>query len=539
MAVSQIEEKILGRLARQAGPSNPLLSASLYQVLGLSILLSRKLHKARRVRRLDVTRDTRSLQLYHHIIWLAREGLALTEVYVLPYCQAGEQGRECRVMATKLRASFHHVFCLFHNHPPISSLSPRAPEPRSPPSSGRTPKTAEPGATRRSPGRSPRSGREAGGDKRRRAGANAGLRDPIPSLLSEASYITNPYSGPAQTPPPPGPPPPIPTEARRTPTRPPGLPALNLSPAAQRASASFLLPPLNFVPVTEEHFATAQHLANALLPPAHALRLAISLEHAAFQWECGKRADRAVQLAGAAVRTVYESTEGLDDEEFADAAALVQNLAAILKRGKLEEARGEGAATSRGGGLPATPPQPASRAPRIDRAIAVSPPTARAASAASSSLDDRGSLLRSPERLSTVPEDASAEAATSASSRHTPAVLDPPISRLSSRSRSGLPPRGSPSPSPPTTTTTGDKAAKRRAAEQLAEDVRRRGSRLPRPVEEGSMDTSPPVVTRDARTRPRTSGEERREAVRTALRILSSVSEGLYHGTRTEAWRMV
>ncbi|KAK3109427.1 hypothetical protein LTR53_017334, partial [Teratosphaeriaceae sp. CCFEE 6253] len=431
---------------------------------------------------------------------LAREGLALTEVYVLPYCQAGEQGRECRVMATKLRASFYHVFCLFHNHPPISSLSPRAPEPRSPPSSGRTPKTAEPGAaTRRSPGRSPRSGRESGGEKRRRAGASAGLRDPIPSLLSEASYITNPYSGPAQTPPPPGPPPPIPPEARRTPTRPPGLPALNLSPAAQRASASFLLPPLNFVPVTEEHFATAQHLANALLPPAHALRLAISLEHAAFQWECGKRADRAVQLAGAAVRTVYESTEGLDDEEFADASALVQNLAAILKRGKLEEARGQGAATSRGGGLPATPPQPASRAPRIDRAIAVSPPTDRAASAESSA-DDRGSLLRSPERLSTVPEDASAEAATSASSRHTPAVLDPPISRLSSRSRSGdLLLRGSLSTPPTATMAAGDRATKRRAAEQAAEDVRRRSSRLPRPVEEGSMYVSrfrPPPILR-------------------------------------------
>lgn len=64
MAVSQIEEKILGRLAKQTAPSNALLSASLYQVLGLSILLSRKLVKARKLRKLDTSRDTKSLQLY-------------------------------------------------------------------------------------------------------------------------------------------------------------------------------------------------------------------------------------------------------------------------------------------------------------------------------------------------------------------------------------------------------------------------------------------------------------------------------------------
>ncbi|KAK5702331.1 hypothetical protein LTR17_022405 [Elasticomyces elasticus] len=449
MAVSQIEEKILGRLAKQTAPSNPLLSASLYQVLGLSILLSRKLHKARRVRRLDVTRDTRSLQLYHQIVWLAREGLSITEVYILPYCQDGEQGPQCRVMAAKLRASLYHVFCLFHNNPPISTISPRSQETKSSPSSGRTQKGDNGGQPRRSPGKSPRSTKE-GSEKRRRAGSS-GFRDPVPSMASEASYVTNPYAGPAQTSPPPGPPPPIPIEARRTPTRPPGLAPINIT--AAQASASFLLPPLNFIPMTEEHFDTAQHLANSLLPPANALRLSIALEHSAFLWECGKQYDRSVRLAGRAVRTVYDSQEGLDDEEFADASALVQNLAAIVKRGKTEGTKQSSQETL------ASPHQPTvHRGPLIDRTIAVSP-TNRTTS--TQSPFDRGSLLRTPERLSTVAEDVSAEAT---SSSHTLAALEPPVSRLSSRSGKGK-----------AASTTSDKAAKRRAVEQ-AEEIHRRNS---------------------------------------------------------------
>lgn len=77
MAISQIEEKILGKLARQTEASNPLLAANLYQILGLSILLSQKLYRAKKLRKLDTTRDTKSLQLYHQIIWLAREGSTL------------------------------------------------------------------------------------------------------------------------------------------------------------------------------------------------------------------------------------------------------------------------------------------------------------------------------------------------------------------------------------------------------------------------------------------------------------------------------
>ena len=449
MAVSQIEEKILGRLARQTGPSNALLSASLYQVLGLSILLSRRLYRARRIRKLDITRDTKSLQLYHHIIWLAREGLSITEVYILPYCQDGEQGPECRVMAAKLRASLYHVFCLFHNHPPVSSVSPRIGGSDSTPSSTRTVKPGD-SQVRSSPAESPRNGKRAGDSKRRTGGS--GLRDTIPSMTSDASYVTNPFAGPAMTPPPPGPPPPIPTEARRTPTRPPGLAPINISPT--RAAAAFLLPPLNFVPMAREHFETAQHLANSLLAPAHALRLSVSLEHAAFLWDCEKEHERAKRLARKTIKEVYASTEGLDDDEFANASSLVQALGGIVRR---EKGSGRQQATEP---PPRSPKQFASQKPRIDRTIAVSP-TKQGTRTQILSPVERDSIMRTPDRLSTVPEVESTEATSDA---QTLAALSPPLSRLSSRSR----PRR-------TSSAASDKVAKRRAVEK-AEEMHRRNS---------------------------------------------------------------
>ncbi|KAK4551815.1 hypothetical protein LTR86_010901 [Recurvomyces mirabilis] len=555
MAVSLIEEKILGKLAKYSAPSNALLSASLYQVLGLSILLSRKLVKAQRVRRLDMTRDTKSLKLYHHIIWLAREGLSITEVYILPYCQNGEQGPECRVMAAKLRASLYHVFCLFHNHPPISAMSPRSLDSDSPPSSGRAQKAGNERA-KRSPGKSPRDGdgREYG--KRRRRAGSSGLRDPIPSMTSEASYVTNPFAGPAQTPPPPGPPPPVPLDARRTPERPPGLARIEIP--SPQASAAFLLPPLNYVPMAKEHFETAQQLATSLLPPANALRLSIALEYSAFLSDCEKQHERSVRVAARAVRAVYASKDGLDDDEFADAAELVKALALLVKRGTMQPS------TQPSKEALDSPKQSVTSAPLIDRTIAVSPSNRR--NKTRSPLE-RGPRQRTPDRLSTVAEDVSAEAT---SSSQTLAPVDPPLSRLSDK---GALRKNSAS------SATSDKAAKRRALE-AAEEIYRRdsasgrsqtsgGSRQATPAE-GSQQTTtaqPPPQDQQSTTnqqtisgkqpqigRPytadeqlatdeqpttdlpqllrrdmtlRTSIEERRLAILMALKILTSVSEGL------------
>ena len=460
MAVSQIEEKILGRLARQVGPPGIVLpkpiaklSAALYRVLGLSILLSRKLVKARRLRKLDNTRDTKSLKLYHHIIWLAREGLDLTEDYILPFCQHGEQGPECRVMAAKLRASFYHVFCLFHNHPPVGQLSPRSTESsNSPPSRVLTPKAGN-GQPRSSPAKSQKSGKE-NKNGARRSGKKGGLRDPVPSMNSDTSYVTNPYAMPAQTPPPAGPPPPLPSEARRTPTRPPGLEPINVSPS--QAAATFLLPPLNWVPMTGEHFSTAQHQANTLLPPAHALRLSISLEHAAYLWDCAKDYDRARTVARKAIKEVYSSTEGLDDDEFFDASSLVQALGGIVRRGTDESTPRPSQEQM------VNPDVPVSRGPPpIDRTIAVSPSNSKQNRAATQSPGQIRSILKTPERLSTVQEVSSTEAF---SENLTQTALSPPVSRLSNRSRQRR-----------ASSVSSDKASKRRAVER-AEEIHRRDS---------------------------------------------------------------
>lgn len=114
MASSEVDQKALGNFAAAMALENPLLSAMLYKTLGLSVMLSKKLLRARRQRRLDITRETKSLQLYHHIIWLSREGLFILEGYVLPLVT---KSVELKVLAYKLRASFYHIFVLFHQKP--------------------------------------------------------------------------------------------------------------------------------------------------------------------------------------------------------------------------------------------------------------------------------------------------------------------------------------------------------------------------------------------------------------------------------------
>src|SRR5262245_5206995 len=130
MASLDFDQKFLGRIAKQTADSSPLLSGSLYQILGLSVLLARRLIRARKLRKLDTSRDTPSLALYQHILWLSREGLSILELYVLPYAQDNQHGPECRVLSVKLRASFYHIFCLFHNQPPITTTNMTTSDPR-------------------------------------------------------------------------------------------------------------------------------------------------------------------------------------------------------------------------------------------------------------------------------------------------------------------------------------------------------------------------------------------------------------------------
>ncbi|KAH8164637.1 hypothetical protein CIB48_g3616 [Xylaria polymorpha] len=130
MASSEVDQKFLGKLGKQVEPNNALLASMLFKLLGLSINLAEQSAKARKQRKLDTWRATQSLDLYFHIVWLAREGLIMLEQYVLP--MVGDHG-ELKVLAFKLRASFYHVFVLFHNNPSVSTLGINASIPGIPP----------------------------------------------------------------------------------------------------------------------------------------------------------------------------------------------------------------------------------------------------------------------------------------------------------------------------------------------------------------------------------------------------------------------
>lgn len=303
MAVSAVDLRILGAIAEDVLVTNALLSSCLFQILGLSVILSQQLTRARSQRRLDYTRDTKSIKLYHHIIWLAREGLSITEVFILPYCQDGEQGPECRVMAAKMRASFYHIFCLFHNHPPVFQIQ--------------------------------HSPKQDVINLRPPLPQNSSIRD---SLVSEGSYITNPFSLPAQSPPPRYPIPPLPTTpARTTPARPPGFSPQQPSPPS---SASYLLPPLNFVPKANTYFKLASTLAARLLPGANPLRLSVAHEYTAFLSDCAKDTDSARRTAGDAVRAAYSDQTDLSDKEWEDVLMMVKALTGIAQRRTSDQGSG-------------------------------------------------------------------------------------------------------------------------------------------------------------------------------------------------------
>ncbi|SMR43288.1 unnamed protein product [Zymoseptoria tritici ST99CH_1E4] len=409
-------------------------------------------------------------------------------------------------MAAKLRASLYHVFCLFHNHPPLSQINSRSPKSGdSPPSSGRTAKSAR--STRQGAQEaSPKNGKDSSDGRRR---PMASLRDAIPSMVSEASYITNPYAS-GQTPPP-G----LFTssDARRTPTRPPGLAPIDISPT--HAAASYLLPPLNFVPMAREHFEAAQTLADRLLPSTHALRLSIILEHAAFLWDCAKEYERARALSRRAIKEVYSSSDGLDDDEFADASALVQALGAIVKRGSNEStpvrpenqpiptrppptARVQRKAVPRTlpplPVIPQSPPQQRSQQPLIDRTIPVSPPSSKRNGSRTSTRSPQQvpnhPSNRTLDRLSTVPE-VGESTDDGARSIHHPTFSPPTsqqgtISPPTSRQPTVSPPKSRPNSRASrrerekerksSTASASDKASKRKIVEQAEQDLERRRS---------------------------------------------------------------
>jgi hypothetical protein len=363
MAASDIDQKYLGRAAQDLERSRPHLANSIYQILGLSVVLSRKLLRARKVRRLDTTRDTRSLQLYHQIIWLSREGLAVLEHYILPETQDGRYGSQLQVLTAHLRASFIHNFCLFHNNPPVTAANTVAPmmipsstSDYSPPS----PRVAEYAQAytnyepymSHSPAVGP-SGPAAGpsatgtGSKRNSRGSRQpALRDPINSVTSDASFLTNPYAGMQ-----PGSSPPLGFTVPQGETHTGAPPGLG-TPISVPHPSAFLFPAMNFIPAAQRSFQSASAMATALLPGAHPLRLTTAMEHAAFLWDCVHDHEGARQMARRAIRSLRDREEvEFSDEAFEDAAAQVQLLGKIMRRRSLDSTpRQQGESTTASSG---------------------------------------------------------------------------------------------------------------------------------------------------------------------------------------------
>ncbi|KAF2032024.1 14-3-3 protein [Setomelanomma holmii] len=363
MASLDFDQKFLGRIAKQTAPSNPFLSDALYQILGLSVLLARRLIRARKLRKLDTSRDTPSLSAYQHILWISREGLSILELYVLPYAQDNQLGPECRVLSVKLRASFYHIFCLFHNQPPVTTTNMTSTDGRLP---GAPPLPLSPRA-----GNGGRKGDPTGlSPSSKRAGKQPTLREPIDSIVSETSFVTNPYAagGPVGTP---SPGPPI--------NAPPGL---NPIPIPQ--PSSFILPPLNFVPLASGYFATATSYATQFLHGSHPLRLSVALEHSAFLWDCVHDHDGSRRIARRAIKDVYRAQEAMDDTEFEDAAELVGILGRMMKRKSWEgtprvgmgspEPVAQGTPQTTGTHGTAAPIAPVQRSPQSSRRAAEAPP---------------------------------------------------------------------------------------------------------------------------------------------------------------------
>ncbi|POR33995.1 Uncharacterized protein TPAR_05824 [Tolypocladium paradoxum] len=279
MASSEVDQKFLGRLARAVENDNPLLSSILFKILGLSLNLAEQLVAAKKQRRPDPTASPLFLKRVLHILWLSREGLVMLQQYVIP--MVGNYV-ELKVLAYKLRASFHHIFVLFHNHPPVSSMASWTPDLMA-----------------------------AAADMVFKANAKKGGDTTDDDAISRPSSVqpTHPLEGG-----PVGPPPGFESHVALLPP-------------------SFLLPAQDYLPAAHQYFKDASRLADSLLWGSHSLRLSVKTEYAAFLYDCVHDADASRKLAKETIAEVYDATEGMDDDMFSDACELVTVLGKMMKRG--------------------------------------------------------------------------------------------------------------------------------------------------------------------------------------------------------------
>ncbi|CAD0096743.1 unnamed protein product [Aureobasidium vineae] len=307
MAISLIDRKVLAHLINYYVSDNKIVVENLRTILGISVRLEDKLARARRLRLFDIKREIRSLEIYQELLYLTKEGLALTEVYIAPYCGKGADG-VYQVMALKLRASFHHILCEFHNTPPVRLLRQRNMEELSVFSAYYL------------ASRQDQDFNLAG--------------SPVPS---EQSFVTNPYATHGQAPPvlahvPADDPPQISLQPRITPTHPPGLGGSTVVEYDPPVSAStFLMPALDYTPETKRLFERAVKCAEELLHPAHPLVLSLALEQAYFLMDCLGDYDKSYKVVKKAARAaVLAGDVSKANEE--DAIKILHDMTVIVAR---------------------------------------------------------------------------------------------------------------------------------------------------------------------------------------------------------------
>lgn len=234
----------------------------------------------------------------------------MVEQYVLP--MVGNYV-ELKVLSYKLKASFYHIFVLFHNEPAVNDRINRS-----------------------------RSGGIGGGatGHGRNDSYSSLFPDPLSPRLSKQNS-RSPTSGrqrsPAIS---------LGGPVSATTRTPPGLPlpaGYNFYANGSNGSgggsgggngtATFLLPLQDYTPLATAAFQEANELAERLLPGSHPVRLSVKVEYVAYIYDCLHAAEQSRKLAKISVRHVYEAQEGMDDESFEDAAEMVGILGRMMKRG--------------------------------------------------------------------------------------------------------------------------------------------------------------------------------------------------------------
>jgi hypothetical protein len=307
MAITLVDRKVLAHLINYYVSDNKTVVETLRTVLGISVMLEQKLVKARRLRLFDITRETRSLDLYQELLFLAKEGLALTEVHIAPYCGDSADG-VYQVMALKLRASFHHVFCLYHNTPPIRLL--RLKDKQEPTFVGTYYM-----ASRK--------------DQTFKLSAS-----PLPSVKS---FVTNPYAANGHAPAvmphvPDNVAPQITLQPLTAPARPPGLEMTNSIYYDPPVSAStFLMPPLDYTPETKKLFEQAARSAEKHLHPAHPLVLSLALERATFLIDCLSDYEKSLKVVKKAAKAAW-TNRNTKHATWNDAMNMMSEMSEILIR---------------------------------------------------------------------------------------------------------------------------------------------------------------------------------------------------------------